>query len=220
MASLKRGHPGSDDAHDCQPRTISAESLENRQESSADKTEAHPAATHEPVAGTSAQSTAVGTPGTEDLKRALLNAVYETLRNAIEFGASEQFYELAVNFFEALDSPSDHNHTVEEVRDLLKDVKSEEQDESERMKTAVEKAERELDDAKRALENGESHLAAQNQLLETAQYTLQEQEGRVQQANDQVFHAVWHVENLRADVRSAELNLATLRGQEAVMGPS
>ncbi|RYP64172.1 hypothetical protein DL770_009237 [Monosporascus sp. CRB-9-2] len=212
MASLKRGRPGSDDAHDCQARP---------QESSADKTEAHPAATHETVAGTSssgqAQSIAVGTPDTEVLKRALINAVYETLRNAMEFGASEQFYELAVSFFEALDSPSADNHTVdrtvEEVRDLLKDVKrEEEQGEFEEMKGAIEKAERELEDAKRALENGERHLAAQNQLLETAQYTLREHEGKVQQANDQVFHAFWHVESLRANVKSAELNLATLRG--------
>ncbi|RYP27350.1 hypothetical protein DL767_007722 [Monosporascus sp. MG133] len=217
MASLKRGHPSSDDASDCQARTISAEPLENGQESSADKTEAHPAATHEPVAGTSAQSTAVGRPDTEDLKRALINAVYETLHNAIEFGASEQFYELAVSFFEALDSPGAENHamdhTVEEGRDLLEDVKSEEEDdEFEKMKGALEKAERELEDAKRALEDGESHLATQNQLLAAAQYTLREHEARVQQANDRVYHAVWQVENLRAKVRSAELNLAALRG--------
>ncbi|RYO85391.1 hypothetical protein DL764_009182 [Monosporascus ibericus] len=164
MASLKRGHPGSDDARDCQARTISAESLESRQESSADKTEAHPAATQGPVADTSvfqllnffrtvgnvvhsndhstgqAQSTAVGRPDTEDLKRALINAVYETLQNAIDFGASEQFYELSARFFEALDSPRDDNHTAEDIRDLLEDVKSEEeqeeQDELEKMKGA------------------------------------------------------------------------------------
>ncbi|RYP47322.1 hypothetical protein DL769_011326 [Monosporascus sp. CRB-8-3] len=237
MASLKRGHPGSDDDYDGPARAIPAESLKNGQESNADKTEAHTAATHEPVTGTSvsqplnssemsgnvvqstdqssdqAQCIAVGRPDAEGLKRALVNAVYETLQNSIEYGASEQFYELAVSFFEALDSPSGDNHTVEEVRDLLRDVKSEEeQDELEKMRRALEKAESELEDAKRALENGERHLAAQNQLLETAQHMLREHERRVRQANDQVFHAVWHVESLRANVRSAELNLATLRG--------
>ncbi|RYP62439.1 hypothetical protein DL771_009729 [Monosporascus sp. 5C6A] len=212
MAPLKRGHPGSDDNYDSPSRAISADSLENRQESSEEKTEAHPAATHEPVAGASAQNTAVGRPDTEDLKKGLINAVYETLQNAIEYGASEQFYELSVSFFEALDSPKDDNHTVEEVHDLLKNVKSEEeQGELEKMKQEVEKAGRELEDAKSALENGESHLAAQNQRLQTAQYILRDHERRVREVSDQVSHAVWRIDSLRANVRSAELNLATLR---------